>query len=380
MNEFDWPVDPSFGSSQKNRGLPIGEGIPLTVIRNGEMLVVAAADAVGRYLFTGDRLWKRKYDGSVTHCATTDTAVLAAVEHGAVGDVRRSGLLARLAMASGAESWTKDLGPALVTADLAISEDRALVGDARGRVRCLDLRDGTTAWTSPYLWGPVQAVDVVAPDTVALAVSDSKRLAGLDILTGQMAWQHKFLGGAQVLRTYAAKALVHRLESKSATAALFEVDLESGTLLQAVGLKAVEGTPLLTGDDQIIVRRRAQIAKTDFTRKTLWTATLPDLPMNDGALSGQTLLHVLSNATAVAINTENGSTLWRRQLPGPPVGARPRPSGAQVCLLQDGTVLEINPAQGEISWSTKVLRANSIEIAGNVVCVSEDRQLYVVRT
>jgi outer membrane protein assembly factor BamB len=381
-HEFDWPVDPQYGGSPTNRGLPISDGDPPTVIRSGEMVVVASGNAVGRYLFSGDRLWKRKFDGAVKYCAATDMAVLAAVEREA--GTPTGSYLTRLAMASGEDSWSKDLGTTLITAEIATSQDQALVGDSNGRVRCLDLRDGRTAWASPYLWGQVQFVGVVNPDTIVLAISNARRLSAIDILTGQLLWQHVFLGQARVLRMYGSTALVHRVQGNGATAALFRVGLDSGDLLQAVNLKQIDGSPVITGDDQIIIRstvnNRIQITKTNFTGKPLWSSTLRAHCLNDGALLGQTILHILSDSTAVAIDTQTGHALWQRRLPGSVAAARERPSGAQVCLLQDGTIVEINPADGEISWHTKILRAGAIETDGNLVCVSETRQLYVVRT
>jgi len=247
------------------------------------------------------------------------------------------------------EAWSADGDP--VSADV-VEDGRVVVGDVHG-VRGLDVATGEVAWQ--YTRSNARLCGLTVADGVAVAVFRTAdrcdEAVALEAGTGVRAWTRNLsLRGDAVIGSTASIVLA------SGPAGLVTFDPRGNNIRwRAAPEEGCRWSGAVAGSAGVAVLERCADDDTrlrlydGFEGTELWTA---DLPGDDDVslLGADALVGVRAGAEVRLFAPEDGAL--RTTLPVEPAGAAAQTSAAGLALVRTGNLLSaVDPASGGTRWS-----------------------------
>ena len=323
---------PTFGGTAGNRGaMDTGDGpsapagvawrtdvdgtytMPGPVVGDGVAFVGSGTKAYAFDAHDGELRWDAELDVLTHHFSPTilDDGVAFAAQPSGTIQPGSAGRIARFAL-DGTETWRRTLP---VTTDPTAAAGRLVVGESAvesGAVRVLDSTDGTDLWRTPLDAAGVRGAPAIADELVIVTAErdDAGLLAGLDLATGEVAFETSLPTGARAAPVVADDTVF--VQRNDGTLVAFGTD---GSRRWDVDAGDRAGSaPVVAGDRVIAFVENSLVGIDRATAETAWTTEIGTALINGVSVAGDTAYVGGDRLTAVSV--DDGSPQWDVPIPG----------------------------------------------------------------
>ena len=254
------------------------------------------------------------------------------------------GTIYGLAMRNGKVAWKYDPPGGKMASSPAIFGDRLVVHGMDGWLRVLDRSSGRLAW-SHYVGSPIESSPVVRGGVDYFGAWNGNVYA-LDLRTRRFRWVHSF--GAKI--TSSAALSGGRLYIGDYAGRVMSLSQRDGRVLWARGVNGrVYGTPAVSGG-RVFVPSSTGGSLTAFTTsgRHLWTRGTGAYVYSSPAVSNGRVYVGSYNGLLYAFSAATGSTLWSVGAGGPVSGAVTLVDGVAYAGSTYGSIVGADARSGRV--------------------------------